>query len=260
MNSSASALSCWNVTVSTNSLVRILAGTRDAVARGALRLHLAANALTVLGMLLSLGAGVLLATGRWGAAALAMTLAGLADILDGAVARLSRSETRFGAFLDSTLDRISDMALYGGLAVHYGSTGNCTYMTLCLIGLSAAVTISYARARAENVIDQCRGGFWQRGERLVLLLGGVLRGRPSTVVWMLAVLPWATVIHRIWHTQRMVRDPDRPLRARWRPLGDLLIWQHPRGSVAYVIMAGACLALGLWVEIPGTDWLSVWFG
>ena len=251
---------CWNDTVSTNTLVCMLAGTRDAIAKAAVRLRLSPNLLTVLGTAISVVAGVLFGAGQWRWAALAMVLAGLADLLDGAVARLSRSETAFGAFLDSTLDRISDMALYGGLAVYYASTGNRTYTALSLVGLGAAVTVSYSRARAENLIDHCRGGFWQRGERFVLLLAGALRGRLSTVVWMLAVLPWQTVIQRIWHTHRMTRDPERALRARWRPLGDLLIWHHARGSPAYLVMAAGCLVIGLLVDIPETDWLSLWFG
>jgi len=216
--------------------------------------------LTCLGLAVSVGAGVLLACGWWPWAAGAMFVAGAADTLDGAVARIGRNETPFGAFLDSTVDRISDVALYGGLAVYYASTSNRTYVVLCLVGLAAAITVSYARARAENLIDQCQGGFWQRGERFVALLIAAGAGHVSTAVWMLALCPWTTVIHRIWHTRRMTREPSRPLRARLRPLGDLLIWHHARGSPAHVFLAAAHAAVLVLVRVPETDWLGAWFG
>ena len=246
--------------MSTHALVHVFAVTRDALARAALRMHLSPNVLTVAGLLVSLAAGVLLGAGWWGWAAGAMFLTGLADLLDGAVARLGRSATTFGAFLDSTLDRVSDVALYGGLATYYAAAGNRTYVVLCLSGLGAAIVISYSRARAENLIEQCRGGFWQRGERFVALWAGAVSGHPSTAVWVLAVCPWSAAIQRVWHTWRMTHPPYRELRARCRPLGDLLVWHHRRGSVAHVAMSTACLAVILFVHVPETDWISLWFG
>ena len=94
------------------------------------------------------------------------------DMLDGRVARLRGRETRFGAYLDSTMDRYSDMLLYLGLMILYARLGETLLMVLVWVAAFGSFMTSYARARAESLIPQCRVGLMERPERVVLLIAG----------------------------------------------------------------------------------------
>lgn len=158
------------------------------------------NVITFLGFLISCGAAAAFAVGAWRSAGVVLICAGLFDILDGAVARSSRSETGFGAFFDSVLDRYSDIAVFLGLVVYYSSLGRPFYVVLTCVVLMGSVMISYTRARAESLIPKCRVGFLERPERLVLLIIGALFGRMEAVLWVMAVLSHWTVIGRMYYT------------------------------------------------------------
>jgi CDP-diacylglycerol--glycerol-3-phosphate 3-phosphatidyltransferase len=121
------------------------------------------------------------------------------DAFDGALARALGKQSRFGAFLDSTLDRISDAALILGLLTHYMGQGAQLEIALLLISLVAAMTVSYIRARAEALGFCCKVGVLTRLERIVLI--GVLSaiGLHSLMIWALAVLSAFTVVQRILH-------------------------------------------------------------
>ena len=97
-------------------------------------------------------------------------LAGFLDMADGQVARRVGRVTAFGAFLDSTLDRYSDLALYMGLVVYYTLIGRTFYMALAAVAMASSFMVSYSRARAESLIPSCKVGFMERPERLVLLI------------------------------------------------------------------------------------------
>lgn len=172
------------------------------------------NWLTFIGLLINVGAAVLLAFGRFQAAGLVIIGAGIFDMVDGRVARETNRVTRFGGFFDSVLDRYSDLALLMGLLVYYASINRNFYVVLTAIVMTASVMISYTRSRSENTIPSCKVGFMERPERIVLVIIGCLFDRMAPVLWIIAVLGNITVIHRMWHTYRETKQlEDAQLRA-----------------------------------------------
>ena len=177
--------------------------------------HINPNILTVIGVSLNVGCGLLFGMGRFFSAGIALVVANLFDMLDGQVARLSGRVTRFGGFLDSSLDRLSDMVVFVGLMVFYArdtelhSTLN---VFLAGAGLMGSVMVSYASARAESLIPKCDVGFLRRPERVVLFIIGALSTHPGShnsfanrmpaVLWVLAVGSYWTFAHRMYHTWR----------------------------------------------------------
>jgi CDP-diacylglycerol--glycerol-3-phosphate 3-phosphatidyltransferase len=238
---------------------------RDGVAQGLARLRLNPNHLTALGCAASVAGGVLIARGRLAAGGLVLIAAALCDVLDGAVARLGRRRTAFGAFFDSSLDRVSDLAIFGGLAVYFAARENVTYVFLSVLALGAAEIVSYTRARAECLIDSCKVGFWERGERTMLVIVGLLAGRPMQALWVLATAPWLTVLRRILHSRRMMQDvqveggeaapPSRvgPVTRIARFLDEVLCWRYSRVSPQYDVVALVVLAAVCLIPLPATD-------
>jgi CDP-diacylglycerol---glycerol-3-phosphate 3-phosphatidyltransferase len=163
------------------------------------------NMFTIVGMAVNAWAAVFFATGKFRQAAAVLFLAGFLDMADGQVARRVGRVTAFGAFLDSTLDRYSDLALYMGLVVHYTLIGRPFYMTLAALAMASSFMVSYSRARAESLIPSCKVGFMERPERLVLLILGGIFNRMAQVLWVIATISTITVIHRVVHTWRELR-------------------------------------------------------
>jgi CDP-diacylglycerol--glycerol-3-phosphate 3-phosphatidyltransferase len=163
------------------------------------------NFLTFFGFLINLWAAVMFASGLFFAAGLTMLFAGLFDMVDGRVARAQGRVTTFGAFFDSTIDRYSDLALFIGLLWHYAYIGRGRYAVLVGVAMAGSVMVSYSRARAESLIPSCKAGFFERPERIVLMILGALGDRMAPVLWLLAIGPNITVIHRIIHTWRELR-------------------------------------------------------
>lgn len=158
------------------------------------------NVLTFIGLLVNIGAAVLLAFGHFRAAGGVIIGAGIFDMVDGRVARETNQVTRFGGFFDSVLDRYSDLALLMGLLVYYASINRNFYVVLTAVVMTASVMVSYTRARAENTIPTCKVGFMERPERVVLLIIGALTDRMAPVLWIIAVLGNWSVIHRMVYT------------------------------------------------------------
>ena len=165
------------------------------------------NILTFTGVLISLWAAFEFSYGNFRRGGLVIILAGLFDMLDGEVARVSKSETRFGAFYDSVIDRYSDIIILQGLMVHYARHMMLGYVVLVGVVFMGAVLTSYARARAESIIPSCKVGFMERPERIVLLIIGGLANRMEAVLWILAVLGNWTVINRIYYTWKELPKP-----------------------------------------------------
>src|SRR5271166_6821936 len=163
------------------------------------------NMFTFLALAVNSWAAVLFAVGSFRKAAAVLFLAGFLDMADGQVARRVGRVTAFGAFLDSTLDRYSDLALYMGLVVYYTLAGRPFYMTLAAVAMASSFMVSYSRARAESIIPLCKVGFMERPERLVLLIIGGLFNRMGPVLWVIAVISTLTVIHRIVFTWQETR-------------------------------------------------------
>ena len=163
------------------------------------------NMFTFLGLAVNSWAAALFAFGRFRRAAAVLFLAGFLDMADGQVARRVGRVTAFGAFLDSTLDRYSDLALYMGLVVYYTLIGRPFYMTLAAVAMASSFMVSYSRARAESLIPSCKVGFMERPERLVLLILGGVFLRMAPVLWVIAVISTITVIHRVVYTWQELR-------------------------------------------------------
>jgi CDP-diacylglycerol---glycerol-3-phosphate 3-phosphatidyltransferase len=167
------------------------------------------NLLTWFSLLLNLWAGMLFGAGRFAAAGGTMIAAGFFDIVDGRVARKQARVTPFGGFLDSIVDRYSDLILFLGLLIYYSQVNRFAYACLAGIAMCGAVMVSYARARAESLIGEVEVGFWERPERIVLMILGALTNRMPLVLWVLAVGPNITVIHRIIYTWRRTKaEPE----------------------------------------------------
>ena len=129
--------------------------------------------------------------------------AGLFDMVDGRVARLTNQVSVFGAFFDSVMDRYSDVALFFGLLVYYARGNRFFYVVLVAFVMTASLMVSYTRARAEALIGSCKVGFMERPERVVLIILGALFnhwGVMAPALWVLAVFSTITVIHRIRYT------------------------------------------------------------
>lgn len=135
-----------------------------------------ANAVSVGGALISLGAGVAFARGEFHLAAALVALGGLFDLVDGVIARHQGTATRFGAFLDSSLDRVADMAILLGLILHYAGSGRPVWAWVGAGALVATVLVSYTKARAESELPGFHGGLLERAERVVILLAGAIFG------------------------------------------------------------------------------------
>jgi len=122
------------------------------------------------------------------------------DLLDGRVARLRGRSTSFGAYLDSTMDRYSDMLLYMGLLVLYARLGRNDLMVLVWVAAFGSFMTSYARARAESLIPRCPVGLLERPERVVLIIAGALLNRMVAVLWVIAILSNVTAVQRVVYT------------------------------------------------------------
>ena len=163
------------------------------------------NMFTFLGLAVNSWAAALFAMGRFRQAAAVLFLAAFLDMADGQVARRVGRVTAFGAFLDSTLDRYADLALYMGLVVHYTLIGRSFYMALAAVAMASSFMVSYSRARAESLIPSCKVGFMERPERLVLLIMGGVFNRMAQVLWVVAMISTITVIHRVVYTWQELR-------------------------------------------------------
>jgi len=163
------------------------------------------NMFTFLALAVNSWAAVFFAMGRFRQAAAVLFLAGFLDMADGQVARRVGRVTAFGGFLDSTLDRYSDLAVYMGLVVYYTLVGRPFYMALAAVAMASSFMVSYSRARAESVIPSCKVGFMERPERLVLLIMGGLFNRMAQVLWVIAMISTITVIHRVVYTWQELR-------------------------------------------------------
>jgi CDP-diacylglycerol--glycerol-3-phosphate 3-phosphatidyltransferase len=130
-------------------------------------------------------------------------LAGFFDILDGAVARNCRETSSFGSFLDSVVDRYSDLSLLVGLFIYYSRYGSILYQVLVGLSLMGTALVPYCRAKAEMLIPRCNVGILERPERILLIfLGAAISSAMPVVIWALAVFTNFTVVQRILYTRR----------------------------------------------------------
>jgi CDP-diacylglycerol---glycerol-3-phosphate 3-phosphatidyltransferase len=159
--------------------------------------------LTLLSLALNVASGALILSGDWFAAGVVLLLAGMADVFDGAVARQRGTEGRSGAFMDSVLDRVSDMILFSTLFWVLAERGDTTYAALALVTLVVSLLVSHIRAEAEAAGLSLSEGFFQRLERVLALMAGlVIPGAMRPVLVVLAALGGVTVLQRLWSAVR----------------------------------------------------------
>ena len=163
------------------------------------------DTLTVVGWSLALGAAVLFGLGQARIAGAVMLLGGLFDALDGAVARESNRMSSFGAFLDSTLDRLSESAVFVGLIFFYSSADRPYEALLAGFAMTFSLLTSYARARAEGLNVDCEVGLLERAGRVVILSVLSIAGLPAVGLGLLAAGALVTTAQRVLHVHRATR-------------------------------------------------------
>jgi CDP-diacylglycerol--glycerol-3-phosphate 3-phosphatidyltransferase len=155
------------------------------------------NALTFVNLALSIGAAYTIATGHFLLGGVLVVVSGLFDLLDGALARLTRQATKFGAILDSTIDRISEAATLCGLLVWCLARGSNLEILLIFAVLVGSFLVSYIRARAEGLGWQCQVGLFTRAERVIVLAIGLLVNQILIALCVLLVFTFVTVLQRL---------------------------------------------------------------
>jgi CDP-diacylglycerol--glycerol-3-phosphate 3-phosphatidyltransferase len=174
----------------------------DPVARALLRAHVRPNHLTLLGLGVSLVAAGALAQGRLRVGAVLLALAGLFDFFDGSLARLANSVSAFGAFLDSVVDRYSDLVVLLGVVLYYHRAADTTGVFLTMVALVGTIMTSYTKARAQSIGVACEIGLIERPERLIVLIAGATFNVLTPAMIALAELTNLTALQRIVYTHR----------------------------------------------------------
>jgi CDP-diacylglycerol--glycerol-3-phosphate 3-phosphatidyltransferase len=194
-------------------------GLTGPMVRSLLRAHVRPNTITTIGAVVVVGSAVAFGVGAIRLGGLLLLVSGVFDILDGQVARLGGMSSTFGAFYDSTLDRVGEAALFGGIALHFLRGGLPVHtvslgVMLAIAALAASLLVSYTRARAEGLGVECKVGIAARAERFLvlgaptLLFGAGRDGR--LLLWIVAVLALVTaitVVQRVVHVARSARAP-----------------------------------------------------
>jgi CDP-diacylglycerol---glycerol-3-phosphate 3-phosphatidyltransferase len=218
----------------------------------ALRIH--PNVLTLVGVIINVGAAWALALGRFVLAGVLMICANIFDFIDGKVAYRLQLNSQFGAFWDSTLDRFSDLALLTGLIVLYSNLGRTDYVIVAALTLIFSIMTSYARARAESLVEKCKVGFMERPERIVLFMIGAFTNRMAAVLWVILVLSVLAVSNRIYYTYLALNKLPMPTRqGGMGAVNRAFFWTDERTTLPYDAWVIAILAF-VWLTPPG--WLS----
>ena len=218
------------------------------------RLRIHPNVLTFVGVVINVLAAWALALGRFVLAGAIMIVANIFDFIDGKVAHELKLESKFGAFWDSTLDRFSDLALLVGLIYLYASLGRKDYVLVAALTLIFSIMTSYARARAESLVEKCKVGFMERPERIVLFMIGAFTNRMAGVLWVILTLSVLAVANRIYYTYLALNR--LPLPSRDGLVGVFnraFFWTDERATLPYDLWVIAILAF-VWLTPP--DWLG----
>jgi CDP-diacylglycerol--glycerol-3-phosphate 3-phosphatidyltransferase len=164
---------------------------------GLRRTGLTPDHLTVLGLIVAIGAAVSIGMGHLQLGLLLVVLAALPDLLDGALAKASNTSSQRGAFFDSTIDRFADALLFGGVAWHFGSTKSPHWAILPFAIMALSSVISYMRAKAESLGLEAKGGLMERAERIIALcLGLLFEPLLVTILWITLALTAVTAVQR----------------------------------------------------------------
>jgi len=183
-----------------------------------------------------------------------MIIANIFDFIDGKVAHRLQLQSAFGAFWDSTLDRFSDLALLTGLIFLYSRLGRSDYVLVASLTLIFSIMTSYARARAESLVEKCKVGFMERPERIVLFMIGAFTNRMAGVLWVILALSILAVANRIYYTYLALNKLPMPSKVGsmgW--FNRAFFWTDERATLPYDIWVIAILAF-VWLTPP--DWIG----
>src|SRR5215468_3144938 len=226
----------------------------NAIIKLCVKLRIHPNLLTLIGVLINVAAGIALAARRFVLAGVVMIVANIFDFIDGKVAHQLHLESRFGAFWDSTLDRFSDLALLTGLIFLYSKLGSSDYVLVAALTSIFSIMTSYARARAESLIQKCKVGFMERPERIVLFMIGAFTNRMAAVLWVILALSILAVANRIYLTYLVLNKKPMPTHKGLRGVFNrAFFWTDERTTIPYDLWVIAILAF-VWVIPP--DWLG----
>jgi CDP-diacylglycerol--glycerol-3-phosphate 3-phosphatidyltransferase len=184
----------------------------DPVARALLRAHVRPNHLTLVGLGVSVVAAGAFASGSLRLGAVLLALAGLFDFFDGSLARLANSVSAFGAFLDSVVDRYSDLVVLLGVVIFYHRAVDTNGVFLTMVALVGSIMTSYTKARAQSVGVSCEIGLIERPERLIVLIAGATFNQLTPAMIALAVLTNVTALQRIFYMRRAAAVREDVLR------------------------------------------------
>jgi CDP-diacylglycerol--glycerol-3-phosphate 3-phosphatidyltransferase len=190
---------------------------RELVRNRLIESRLTPNAISITGLILCVVAAVLVAERLFFLAGIAFIVGSVCDTLDGRYSRMSGKGTPFGAFLDSTLDRIEEGIVLTTVAAYFASRRDEFAVGACVVAVLASLMVSYTRARAEALGVECKVGIATRAVRVVILSIGLLFAKGASLgdfellepaVYVLAALSTITVFQRIWHVRRALTAPD----------------------------------------------------
>jgi len=225
-----------------------------AIIAGCVKLRVHPNVLTFIGVVINVMAAWALALGRFMLAFVIMLVANIFDFIDGKVAHELQLQSKFGAFWDSTLDRFSDLALLTGLIFLYSRLGRSDYVLVAALTLIFSIMTSYARARAESLVEKCKVGFMERPERIVLFMIGAATNRMAGVLWVILALSVLTVANRMYYTYLALNRRALPSREGLRGFFNrAFFWTDDRATLPYDLWVIAIL-LFVWLTPP--DWLN----
>jgi CDP-diacylglycerol--glycerol-3-phosphate 3-phosphatidyltransferase len=237
----------------TGTVGRVCMLPLQAIISASVALGIHPNVLTLIGVLINIVAAWALAIDRFVLAGVIIIVANIFDFIDGKVAHITSTQSEFGAFWDSTLDRISDLALFAGLIWLYATLARPDYVLIATLTLIFTIMTSYARARAESLIEKCKVGFMERPERIVLFMIGAFTDRMAAVLWVILTLSVITVANRIYYTYLELNR--QPMPATTGPVGwfwRAFFWRDERATVPYDLWVIAILAF-VWLTPP--EWI-----
>ncbi len=218
---------------------------RDGIARGIIRVGIPVNAVTLTGPVAVSVIFIPMVQGTQWLGGIVLIVAGAFDMLDGAVARISRGSTTFGGFLDSVTDRYTDfLMLFGILAylLNHVNGSRVLYLVLWALTVIGTATTSYIRARAETEIPECKVGFMERAERTVTIIIGLLAGNVHITLWILAIFGNLISIQRIFFARAVMSGRE--------PSGTFWYWRYPRLTAPHFTLCALLilsLIIGHWI-------------
>ncbi len=180
------------------------------------RIGLHPNTMTIMGLVGTIAGSVLLGFGLFTLGGFVILISGVFDALDGSMARLRNEPTRFGAFVDSVIDRYSDLSIFGGLMAYFIQKQDWLSCGVIYAAAVGTVMVSYVKARAEGLNYTAKVGMLTRLERYLVIVPGLVFQIPMVSVWIIAIFANFTAVQRIWHVRKQALgliqpDPINPV-------------------------------------------------